>query len=237
MMRNVIEFDQVSLGWRDRIALRDVTGAFAQGSLTAIVGPNGAGKSTLIKGMMGLLAPLRGRIRLMAGRDDLACLPQAGQLDNQFPVSVYDMVALGAWRRVGAWKRLDDAEHERVLHALETVHMADFAGRMIGTLSGGQLQRALFARLMLQDAQVMLLDEPFTALDQQSTDDLMALIQRWHQMGRTVIVVLHDLDKARECFPQTLLLGRQVVAWGDTEHVLTAENLHQAQHLCAKDYA
>ena len=235
-MANVIELDQVSLGWRDRVALRDVSGAFAQGALTAIVGPNGAGKSTLLKGIMGSLAPLRGRIRILGGRDELACLPQAAQLDRQFPISVYDMVALGAWRRVGAWRGFGQAEHEQVLRALETVGLADFAPRMVATLSGGQMQRALFARLLLHDAQVLLLDEPFNALDSDTTEDLLALICQWHEQGRTVLAVLHDLDMVRAAFPQTLLLARQVVAWGETASVLTQDNLHQARHLCAGDY-
>jgi len=233
----VIELDQVSLGWRDRIAVRDVSGVFRRGSLTAIVGPNGAGKSTLVKGIMGTLSPLRGHIRLAGdARTEMACLPQAGDLDRSFPISAYDLVAMGAWRRVGAWRRFSAQEHERVLHALETVGLADFGHRIIGTLSGGQLQRALFARLLLHDAQTLLLDEPFAAVDRHTTDDLMALLQRWHDEGRTVIAVLHDLEMVRSHFPQTLLMAGQVVAWGGTSEALTPENLHLARHLCAGDY-
>src|SRR5690606_29619910 len=137
----VIELDQVSLGWRDRVAVRDVSGAFARGSLTAIVGPNGAGKSTLIKGIMGMVSPLRGRIRLAGDAGvQMACLPQQGELDRSFPVTAYDLVAMGAWRRVGAWKRFTATEHDRVQSALEAVGLADFGPRIIGTLSGGQLQ-------------------------------------------------------------------------------------------------
>lgn len=234
---SVIELDQVSLGWRDRVAVRDVSGVFERGSLTAIVGPNGAGKSTLIKGITGVLNPLRGQIRLSGdSRNEMACLPQVGELDRSFPISAYDFVAMGAWRRVGAWGRFDTAEHERVWQALDTVGMADFSGRIIGTLSGGQLQRALFARLLLHDAKTLLLDEPFAAIDRPTTEDLMHLLSVWHAQGRTVIVVLHDLDMVRAFFPQTLLLAGQAVAWGPTATVLTVENLHLARHLCAGDY-
>ncbi|CAM5530376.1 metal ABC transporter ATP-binding protein [Eoetvoesiella caeni] len=237
MSHPVIELDQVALGWRDRVALRDVTGQFQRGSLTAVVGPNGAGKSTLIKGLMGTLSPLRGQIRLTdEARSDIACLPQVGELDRSFPISVYDLVAMGAWRRVGAWRRFRKEEHERVLHALQTVGLADFGARIIGTLSGGQLQRALFARLLLHDARVLLLDEPFAAVDRATTDDLMALMHTWNSEGRTVIAVLHDLEMVRTAFPQTLLLAGQVVAWGETASVLSPENLHLARHLCAGDY-
>jgi len=231
-----IELDQVSLGWRNRLAVRNVSGTFACGSLTAIVGPNGAGKSTLLKGMTGNLAPLRGQIRLHGSRDELSYLPQAAQLDRQFPISVYDMVALGTWRRTGAWRGLDRSEHERVQQALHTVGLADFAPRMVATLSGGQLQRALFARLLLHEAKILLLDEPFTALDNDTIHDLLVLIRHWHGQGRTIIAVLHDLDMVREVFPETLLLAGQTVAWGATQDVLTADNLHQARHLCAGDY-
>ncbi|MBC7203780.1 MAG: ABC transporter ATP-binding protein [Pusillimonas sp.] len=237
MSQVVIELDEVSLGWRDRIALRDVSGTFSQGSLTAIVGPNGAGKSTLVKALMGQLSPLNGEIRFASdARENSACLPQMGELDRSFPISVYDLVAMGAWRRTGWWKGFGASEHERVLQALETVGLADFSRRIIGTLSGGQLQRALFARLMLHDADVLILDEPFAAVDRHTTEDLLKLLLRWHNEGRTVIVVLHDLDCVRTLFPETLLLAGQVVGWGPTKQVLTTENLHLAQHLCAGDY-
>lgn len=233
----VIELDQVSLGWRDRIAVRDVSGSFERGSLTAIVGPNGAGKSTLIKGIMGVLSPVRGHIRLTGSvKREMACLPQAGELDRSFPISAYDLVAMGAWRRVGPWKGFDASEHDRVWNALETVGLADFGARIIGTLSGGQLQRALFARLLMHDAQILLLDEPFAAVDRHTTEDLMALLHDWNTQGRTVIAVLHDLDMVRSAFPQALLMAGQAVAWGATPSVLTPENLHLARHLCAGDY-
>lgn len=237
MSNAVIELDQVCLGWRDRVAVRDVTGAFSRGSLTAIVGPNGAGKSTLIKGIMGLVSPLRGRIRLSGNASgEMACLPQLGELDRSFPITTYDLVAMGAWSRKGAWKGYDTDEHDRVQAALALVGLADFGPRIIGTLSGGQLQRALFARLMLHDASTLLLDEPFAAVDRATTEDLMALLENWHGEGRTVIAVLHDLDMVRSHFPQTLLMAGQAVAWGPTGDVLTPENLHLARHLCAGDY-
>lgn len=230
-----IELDQVTLGWRDRVAVRDVSGRFDRGSLTAIVGPNGAGKSTLIKGLMGQISPLRGRMALARGLG-LACLPQISELETSFPITVYDLVALGSWRSVGAWKGLGNEEHQRVQQALQEVGLGDFGSRVIGTLSGGQLQRALFARLMLHDADILLLDEPFSAVDRHTTDVLMDLLHRWHGQGRTIAVVLHDLEMVRRHFPSTLLLGRQAVAWGETATVLTPENLHKARHLCAGDF-
>lgn len=233
----VIELDQLYLGWRDRLAVRDVSGVFEHGSMTAIVGPNGAGKSTLIKGILGQISPVRGHIRLAKdAREHMACMPQADTLDKSFPITVYDLVAMGAWRRVGAWRGFSKAEHVRVMAALGQVGLADFGSRIIGTLSGGQLQRALFARLLMHDAQILLLDEPFAAVDRATMDDLLGLLADWHQQGRTIIVVLHDMDVVRTYFPSTLLLAGQLVAWGSTEDVLTPENLHLARHLCAGDY-
>ncbi len=235
--QTLIELDHVSLGWKDKIALRDISGCFNRASLTAIVGPNGAGKSTLLKGLTGQINPLKGRIVVDKGfLDQLALLPQMGDLDKSFPVTVHDLVAMGAWKRVGAWGGFPKAEHERIGHALEQVGLADFARRSIGTLSGGQLQRALFARMIMQDAQILLLDEPFAAVDRATSEELMNLILSWHQQGRTVMAVLHDLDMVRSCFPQTVLLAGQVVGWGETSTVLTPENLHLARHLCAGDY-
>jgi len=229
-----IELQQVWLGWRDRIAVRDASGAFPRGSLTAVVGPNGAGKSTLIKAMAGRLSPARGRIRIdpeIAG--DLACLPQSAELDLDFPISTFDLVAMGAWHRLGAWRGLDDAGRDAVEAALRAVGLAGFGRQPVNTLSGGQRQRALFARLMLRDARVILLDEPFAAVDRATTEDLLALLHRWHGEGRTLIAVLHDLDMVRAYFPQTLLLAGQVVGWGESGSVLCASNLHLARHLCA----
>lgn len=233
----VIELDDVSLGWRGKVAVRGVSGAFRRGSLTAVFGPNGAGKSTLLKGVMGLLNPIKGQIRLAADpRRDLAFLPQADELDRSFPITVYDLVAMGAWRRVGAWRGVSNQEHERIEQALKAVGLSDFRQRIIGTLSGGQLRRAMFARLLLHDAHTLLLDEPFAAVDRDTTDDLMRLLEAWHAEGRTVVVVLHDLELVRARFPETLLLAGQAVAWGNTSRVLTPENLHLARHLCAGDY-
>uniref|UniRef100_UPI00333E7E04 metal ABC transporter ATP-binding protein n=1 Tax=Castellaniella defragrans TaxID=75697 RepID=UPI00333E7E04 len=232
--RPAIELERVWLGWRDRVAVRDAGGVFEQGSLTAVVGPNGAGKSTLIKGIAGRLNPLRGRIHVAADlARHLVCLPQSAELDLTFPISTFDLVALGAWQRIGAWRGLDGPGLDAVEDALRVVGLAGFGRRPVDTLSGGQLQRALFARLILRDARVILLDEPFSAVDRATTEDLLDLLRAWHAEGRTVIAVLHDLDIVRACFPQTLLLAGQVVAWGPTEQALSPANLHLARHLCA----
>ena len=233
-----IELRDASFGWHGHAALRGVSGRFEPGAMTAVVGPNGAGKTTLIKGIMGVLRPLSGSVTVGgAGRSELAWLPQAAELDRSFPVSVLDLVAMGAWRRVGAWRRYGAEEIDRCLHALETVGLAGMAGRGVDTLSGGQMQRTLFARMLVQDAPVLLLDEPFAAVDSHTADDLMALLCGLHGQGRTVITVLHDLDMVRDYFPQCLLLSGSVVAWGDTESALCDENLKTARQWHAGAFA
>jgi zinc/manganese transport system ATP-binding protein len=233
-----IALDRVSFGWRGRQAVTELSGVFAPGSMTAIVGPNGAGKSTLIKGIMGVLRPMDGSVRVEgAARRDLAWLPQAADLDRGFPITVYELVAMGAWRRVGAWRRFAGGERERVQQALAAVGLSGAGHLIAGTLSGGQLQRALFARLLLQDAGVLLLDEPFAAVDTHTIEDLMGLLCDCHAQGRTVIAVLHDMELVRAYFPRTLLLSGRQVAWGDTAAVLTDENLRAARALRDQELA
>jgi zinc/manganese transport system ATP-binding protein len=199
------------------------------GSLTAIVGPNGAGKSTLLKGLMGELPPLEGRIDRTIAR--IACLPQLSEVDRSFPLSVQAFVAMGLWHRTGAFGGLSKADLARVADALAAVGLSGFDRRSISALSGGQVQRVMFARLLLQDAELILLDEPFTAIDSRTAFELLQIIKRWHGEGRTVIAVLHDMETVRRHFPDTLLLAREKVAHGPTAAVLTAENLFRARQM------
>jgi zinc/manganese transport system ATP-binding protein len=225
-----IRFDGVTLGYDRRPAVHHLDGEIPSGSLMAVVGPNGAGKSTLLKGIVGTLKPLDGHIRL-DGSSGIAYLPQAAEIDRSFPLSVYDLVAMGLWSRSGLFGGIARRERTRVEQALAAVGLIGFERRPISTLSGGQMQRALFARLLLQDAPVILLDEPFTAIDAKTTADLLDLVRRWHDESRTVVAVLHDLDMVKRTFPQTLLIAREPVAWGETGEVLSPENLLKARRM------
>jgi zinc/manganese transport system ATP-binding protein len=232
MTRTAIRFDDVTLGYGRRPAVHHLDGEIAPGSLTAVVGPNGAGKSTLLKGVVGALRPLAGRIELSSGpHTRVAYLPQAADLDRTFPLPVYDLVAMGLWGRSGLFGGVGRRDRARIEEALAAVGLTGFERRPIGTLSGGQMQRALFARLLLQDASVILLDEPFTAIDAKTTADLLDLVRRWHDEERTIVAVLHDLDVVKRVFPETLLIARQPVAWGGTEATLSAANLLAARRL------
>jgi zinc/manganese transport system ATP-binding protein len=219
----------LTLGYDRHPAVHHLSLDLRAGSLTAVVGPNGAGKSTLLKGLIGELSPLEGRIDRKAAR--VAYLPQLSEVDRSFPVAVGAFVAMGLWHRAGAFGRIGRSDAHLVTNALSAVGLNGFQMRPISALSGGQMQRVLFARLLLQDADLILLDEPFTALDDRTAAQLLDLVKRWHGEGRTVLAVLHDLDAVRAHFPQTLLLARQKVAHGPTEQVLTAENLFRARQM------
>jgi zinc/manganese transport system ATP-binding protein len=227
-----VAIEDLTVAYERHPALHHLSGCFEPGSLTAIIGPNGAGKSTLVKAIAGTVRPAGGHIRCIgAEAHGLAYLPQQSEIERSFPISVLDTVLLGHWRRIGWRRAVPPDAAAAALDALHTVGLGRFEDRPIGTLSVGQFQRVLFARLMLQDAPLILLDEPFTALDLRTTNDLLTLVERWRDEGRTIIAVLHDFDQVRRHFPQTLLLARERVAWGATETVLTPANLARARHM------
>ncbi|BAF86560.1 MULTISPECIES: zinc ABC transporter ATP-binding protein AztA [Azorhizobium] len=227
-----LRFRDLTLGYERHPAVHHLDGVVEEGALLAVCGPNGAGKSTLMKAISGALRPLHGSID-RAGLDprDIAYLPQSAEIDRSFPIHVYDMVAMGLWRRAGLFGGIGRADRARIGEAIAAVGLEGFENRPIGTLSGGQMQRTLFARLLLQDARLILLDEPFTALDAKTMSDLLDLVRRWHGEKRTVLAVLHDFDLVRAHFPQTLLLARSAVAWGPTAEALAPENLLKARRM------
>jgi zinc/manganese transport system ATP-binding protein len=228
-----LHFHNVTLGYDRHPAVHHLDGAVEGGSLVAIVGPNGAGKSTLFKGITGALKPLAGAIeRNGFAAQDIAYLPQAPDIDRTFPIDVYDMVAMGQLRTKGMFAGFGKKDQARIEEAITTVGLNGFERRAIGTLSGGQMQRMLFARVLVQDAPVIVLDEPFTAIDTKTAGDLLNLVRRWHSEHRTVLAALHDVELVKANFPNTLLLAREPVAWGATRDILTAENLERARRMC-----
>jgi zinc/manganese transport system ATP-binding protein len=225
--RGCVILRELTVGYRERVAVEAVSGVFAAGSLTAIVGANGAGKTTLLHAIGGLVAPRQGSIEIAGAETpaDLAYLPQSDSIDRDFPISVLEFAALGSWARIGALGRVPPDLRPRVMNALQAVGLDELAGRMLGELSVGQFRRALFARVIVQDAAIVLLDEPFAGVDAATSGDLLRLMQRWHGEGRTVMVALHDLEQVFAIFPETLLLARKAIAWGETATALTPEKL------------
>jgi zinc/manganese transport system ATP-binding protein len=229
-MHGPIVLTDLTAGYNRHPAVHHVSGRFEPGSLTAIVGPNGSGKSTLLKALVGLLAPMGGKIdRGGLSPRELGYLPQMSEIDRSFPITVLDMVCLGHWNSLGAFGRMTPGHWEAARQALASVGLTGFEARAIGSLSAGQFQRVLFARLLLRDAPFLLLDEPFTAVDAKTTADLMRLILELNRAGRTVAAVIHDLDQARANFPSALLLAREMIAWGPTPQTLTPDALEAAR--------
>lgn len=228
MTNACLTFRDLTLGYNSHPAIHHLNGIVRKGSLTAVVGANGSGKSTLMKGIVGVLKPMEGAVVRMPGVRT-AYLPQQSELDRSFPARVVDLVSLGLWPKRGMLGRYTREDRDSISKALMAVGLGGFEKRPIDTLSGGQLQRTLFARVLLQDADLILLDEPFNAVDSKTVGDLIQLIKRWHGEERTIMVVIHDLDLVRQNFPETLLLARQPVAWGDTKETLRPENLLKAR--------
>ncbi|KFX01697.1 metal ABC transporter ATP-binding protein [Pectobacterium carotovorum] len=218
----MIALQELAFGYRHQPPLATLSGCFHQGSLTAIIGANGSGKSTLLKTLVGLLPPLSGSFSL--GNDSnnnaIGYLPQLSEFDRQFPISVRDLVLMGSLPHRGLLRGINTNWHRKAIDALDAVSMTDFADRHIGVLSGGQLQRVLFARLLLTQAPIILLDEPFTGVDSQTTQALLQIIEQLHAEGRTILAVLHDLELVGQHFPNILHLTPDGHRWGDAHPIL-----------------
>ncbi|MGO8919685.1 MAG: metal ABC transporter ATP-binding protein [Stellaceae bacterium] len=224
-----ISVSDLTVAYQARPAIENLTLDFPPGSMTAIVGPNGAGKSTLLKAIAGILRPRAGRVvRGGASLHEIGYLPQSDEVDRSFPVLVGEFVALGGWSEYGAFAPAGAEIGASARRALDLVGLGAAHDQPIDALSVGQFRRALFARLALQQAGALLLDEPFAAIDATTSAELLRLVEGWHEEGRTVIAVLHDLAQVRAHFPRTVLLARTCLAAGDTGAVLTDELLARA---------
>ena len=217
---------ELSLGYGNQAVAEDVTFELASGEILAVVGHNGSGKSTLIKTLLEALPPLEGTLNWNKGRPKpIAYLGQMTEIDSRFPIRVRDIAAMGAWPDLGLLGRVDSACRARISDALERSGTANIADMPLHKLSVGQLQRALFARTMVQDAQLILLDEPFTAVDQTTETALLALIDKWAAEGRAIILVLHDLSTVLRHCNSVLLLGGGCALFGPPKETLTLDNL------------
>ncbi|MBM3558139.1 MAG: ATP-binding cassette domain-containing protein, partial [Alphaproteobacteria bacterium] len=194
VLHPALRFEDLTVAYDRHPAVHHFSGVLPRGALAALVGPNGAGKSSVFKAVVGLAPKMEGRVDLCGlSPADIAYLPQQAELDRSFPITVADAAMLGHLRRVGFYGEIGPEPRARAAAALAAVGLAGFEARPIGTLSVGQLQRALFARILLQDAPLILLDEPFNALDGRTVADLLAVVRRWHGESRTVVAILHDL--------------------------------------------
>lgn len=229
---DLIRLNNLSVTYRNHTALERISGSFPRGSLTAIIGPNGGGKSTLLKAILGMVPLTSGTISLNKSLEGtMSYLPQQAEMDRSFPLTVQDVVASGHCQHQGFFKAFDRGLQQKVEAALEEVGMLECMNRALDELSGGQFQRVLFARLVLQDADCILLDEPFTAIDTYTINDLVKVILKWHKAGKTLLIVNHDLDLVQDHFPTSMMLARRILQWGNTKDVVTLDNLRRAQHI------
>ncbi|MFU9138342.1 metal ABC transporter ATP-binding protein [Erwinia tasmaniensis] len=220
----MITFNQLTVGYQGRAVTPALDGTLLTGSMTALVGANGSGKSTLLKTLAGLLRPVSGALILPRSSVNIAWLPQQSEIDRTFPLSLFDMVAMGCWKKSGWFGGIDKAMRRSVMSALDKVDMLDFASARPGTLSGGQLQRVLFARLLVQEASLLLLDEPFAGVDSQTTQLLLTLLKERHDVGCTLVVVLHDMATVENYFPQRLRLQAHRAEWSVSDSVLSRQH-------------
>jgi ABC-type Mn2+/Zn2+ transport system ATPase subunit len=199
------------------VALEDVTFEVPAGARVAVLGPNGSGKSTLFAAAVGLLRPAAGSIDVRSHR--LAYLPQHVHVDPSYPITEADVVAMGRWSDLGWLRRPRRRDRELVARAMDQLGIAGLADRRLSELSGGQRQRALVAQAIAQEADVLLLDEPFTGVDRPTADAIRALLRQWAAEGRTVLVATHDLERSARDFDLSLALNRRVVAFGPSREV------------------
>ncbi|MEX3170703.1 metal ABC transporter ATP-binding protein [Serratia quinivorans] len=217
----MITLQQAVVGYGSTPLFPPLSGHFTTGSLTAVVGVNGAGKSTLLKTLAGLLPLQSGSLSFSGNKlPRMAYLPQQAELDRQFPMVVSDLVAMGSWPQIGMFRGLNKRAAQQIAEALDTLGMTPMARSPVGELSGGQLQRVLFARMLVQQAPLILLDEPFTGIDSATIRLLLQVIAQLHRQGKTVIAVLHDMSMVANHFPQALLLTPQCCHWGAADRVL-----------------
>lgn len=217
----MIELDHLVAGYEGLAIAPSLSGTIATGSMTAIVGLNGCGKSTLLKTLAGFIPPVSGRLHWRDGRPVIGWLAQWHALESQFPLTVQDVVSQGPGRRYRRCAGSGEVR-QRIVAAIARVGLLAMAKTPIEALSGGQFQRMLFARVMVQRAPLVMLDEPFTGIDEATCRELMALILEMHQQGQTILAVLHDNQRVADYFPETMLLTPQRARWGSTPDVLPA---------------
>jgi manganese/iron transport system ATP-binding protein len=235
-MTDGIEVRNLTVAYRNGVtALRDASFTVPLGSVTALVGVNGAGKSTLFKALMGLLPHASGQVRIGGGtvedalsRNLVAYVPQAEEVDWTFPVLVEDVVMMGRYGHMGFFRRPRPIDRHAVDAALARVNIADFRRRQIGELSGGQKKRVFLARAIAQEAKVILLDEPFTGVDVQTEQAIIALLMAMRDEGRVMLVSTHDLGSVPEYCDRVVMVKGTVLASGPTETTFTPENLRLA---------
>lgn len=230
---NNITVKQLTVSYQGQKALIDISLQIPAGKITGIIGPNGAGKSTFLKGMLGLLkADTRtvylGEQSIDSQKKRIAYVEQRSALDLSFPINVLEVVLLGTYPKLGIMKRPKKQEKEQAMKALKTVQLEAFAKRQIGELSGGQLQRVFIARVLAQEADVIVLDEPFVGIDMTSEKVIMDILKQLKDAGKTIVIVHHDLHKVAHYFDDVIILKKELIAYGPVVTTFTNKNIQLA---------
>ena len=225
----VIEFLELNAAYDRKPVLWNVSLKIPAGEMVGIIGPNGAGKSTLIKSIVGLVTPLSGGLKIdgkarSKSKKKIAYVGQRSEVDWDFPITVFEVAMMGLVGKLGMWKRPNKSDKERVTKELRRLGLDDLAERQIGQLSGGQQRRLFVARALLQDADIYLLDEPFSGIDLGTEKLLMDIFHSLTKEGKTVIVVHHDLTQVKKYFSTLIMLNIYLIASGPVDEVFNFEN-------------
>ncbi|GAA0369258.1 metal ABC transporter ATP-binding protein [Bacillus horti] len=232
-MRKIVEATNLSVAYQGKVALHPSTVALNSGKLIGIIGPNGAGKSTFLKGVMGLVPLLSGDVKIWDQpvskiQKKVAYVPQRSDIDWDFPVLVQDVIMMGRYPLLGWFKRPKAYDYQVVQDCLEKVQLTDFSKRQIGQLSGGQQQRVFLARALAQEANLLLLDEPFVGVDIATEHIMIEQLRELRNQGKTIIVVHHDLSKANQYFDEILLINKGIVGYGPVQQIFKPDILNEA---------
>lgn len=233
-MENVaVKVEDLTIAYYAKPVIWDVDLDFKKGKITAILGPNGAGKSTLLKAMLNLISISSGKVSFFGKtykefRKEISYVPQSESVDWDFPTDVLDVVMMGTYGKLGWIKRAGKKEKEKSLQALKKLGMEEFKNRQISDLSGGQQQRVFLSRALVQDSEIYFLDEPLKGVDAKTEKEIMKILKELRDLGKTIIVVHHDLRTVPEYFDEVVLLNKVVVASGEVSKVFTDNNIDRA---------
>lgn len=230
---HALEAQNLCVSYGKKTVLQDVSFFIPKGSLSCILGPNGAGKSSLLKASMGLIPITSGHVFFLskpysASRKKIAYVPQRNSVDWDFPVSVFDVIAMGCFGRRGLWGRLTKQDRELVHWASVQVGLESVMDRQIRELSGGQQQKVFIARALVGEPEIYLMDEPFAGVDMATERAIVALLKQLQKEGKTIVLVHHDLHCVKEYFDWAVLLNTDLVDFGSTTKVLHRDNLCRA---------
>ncbi|MEW9673215.1 metal ABC transporter ATP-binding protein [Ammoniphilus sp. 3BR4] len=232
-MVSAITVNDLNVSYYGNDAIQNISFSVSPGKLVGIIGPNGAGKSTLIKALLELIPRDKGEIKINGKminqvRKHIAYVPQRSNIDWDFPITVLDTVLLGTYPNLGLFRRPKKKEKELALECLKKVGMEEYTNRQIGELSGGQQQRVFVARALAQQADIFFLDEPFVGIDVSSEETIIKILRELRDLGHTVMVVHHDLSKARDYFDELIVLNKELIGIGEVEKIFRSEVLSKA---------